>query len=457
MNTYQQPVSNRSWLAWALSALLFAAYILLYFGPLPGARPALRPAAAGGRGARARRSGCRLVLHSKWILYGTVYTLAMIAGGAFVLRRHGNSRYQRVRTLTVVAVQVLFAFMLPIVLQVFGRKEYYFSYFWPLKIEYFYPSVILEQPFLIVFWSFLGSLVAFPLLAYFLGKRFYCSWVCGCGGLANTAGEPFRHLSSKSARAWSIEKVSIHTVLFLAVVATAIVWINWAVGKQHPGFARFAFQVQDWYGFAIGAMFAGVLGVGPLPADGHARVVPLRLPDGGAPGPRAEARPLPHHREEGHVHLVRQLLDLLRDGHRRPPVRHGQPDLHPRLLRRLRHVRPRLPARRAEAREQADPLEGRPADPGLRGRPVGAAPAGLTLGSGIGAAARGEPGKERVRPLRVLAVGRLGLLQPPLEQRHPRDAHEKQGHEDGAVDRPPPPGVAAAKQKRPHHTSASPK
>ncbi len=36
MNTYQQPVSTRSWLAWSLSALLIAAYMLLYFiGPLP--------------------------------------------------------------------------------------------------------------------------------------------------------------------------------------------------------------------------------------------------------------------------------------------------------------------------------------------------------------------------------------------------------------------------------------
>ena len=63
---------------------------------------------------------------------------------------------------------------------------------------------------------------AFPLLAYFLGKRFYCSWVCGCGGLANTAGEPFRHLSDKSPTAWRIEKVSIYSVLFLSLVATAI-------------------------------------------------------------------------------------------------------------------------------------------------------------------------------------------------------------------------------------------
>jgi len=267
LNTYQHPLSNRSWLAWSLSVLLFAAYILLYFGPLPalGLRFDLLQRLAEVAG---QALGLPVVLHSKWILYGSVYTLAMIAGGAVVLRRHGNSRYQRVRTITVVGVQLLFAFMLPIVLQVFGRKEYYFSYFWPLKIEYFYPSVILEQPFLIVFWSFLGSLVAFPLLAYFLGKRFYCSWVCGCGGLANTAGEPFRHLSSKSARAWSVEKVSIHTVLFLALVATAVVWINWAVGRSHPDFARFAFQVQDWYGFAIGAMFAGVLGVGLYPLMG---------------------------------------------------------------------------------------------------------------------------------------------------------------------------------------------
>ncbi len=57
-------------------------------------------------------------------------------------------------------------------------------------------------------------------------------------------------------------------MLFLALVTTAIVWVNWAVGRQHPSFARFAFAVQDWYGFAIGAMFAGVLGVGLYPLMG---------------------------------------------------------------------------------------------------------------------------------------------------------------------------------------------
>jgi polyferredoxin len=267
LHTYRLPASNRSWVAWTLSAVLVAAYLLLYFGPIPalGLRFDLLQAAAEAIGGAL---GLPPALRSKWLLYGTVYTLAMVAGGLYFLRRHGNTRYQRVRTLSVVSAQVLLAFALPIVLQVFGRHEYYFSYFWPLKIEYFYPSVILQHPFLIVAWSFLGSLVAFPLLAFFLGKRFYCSWVCGCGGLANTAGEPFRHLSSKSARAWSIEKVSIHTVLFLSLLTTAIVWVNWAAGKQHPAFSAFAFRVQDWYGFAIGSLFSGVIGVGLYPLMG---------------------------------------------------------------------------------------------------------------------------------------------------------------------------------------------
>ena len=160
------------------------------------------------------------------------------------------------------------AFALPLVLKVFGQPEHYFSYLWPLKIDYLYPSYVLQQPFLILAWCFLGSLVVFPLLAYFYGKRFYCSWVCGCGGLANTAGEPFRHLSNKSVGAWKIEQVSINGVLLLAVVATAIVWVNWTIGQSHPRFASFAFKVQEWYGFVIGAWWAGILGVGLYPLMG---------------------------------------------------------------------------------------------------------------------------------------------------------------------------------------------
>ena len=259
LDTFQHQMARRGILAWLLSGLLVAAYVLLYFGPIPQL----------GIHADVFEQGARWFgLSSKWTLYGLVYSLAMLAGGAYVLRRHGNSPYQRVRTIVVVLVQILFGFSLPLVLRMFNRSEHYFSYFWPLKVDYLYPGYILQQPFLILAWSFLGSLVAFPILAYYLGKRFYCSWICGCGGLANTAGEPFRHLSDKSPKAWKVEKFSIYFVLFLTLVTTAIVWVNWAIGKQHPDFARFAFKVQDWYGFGIGAMFSGVIGVGLYPLMG---------------------------------------------------------------------------------------------------------------------------------------------------------------------------------------------
>jgi polyferredoxin len=267
MNTYQHPVSNRQTVAWFLSALLCVSYLLLYLGPIPALGVKADVFQVGAE-AIVRGTGLPQLFASKWWLYGFLYSVGMILGGWFVIRRHGSSRYQTIRTSVVVAVQILFGFSVPLVMSVFGKHEFYFSYFWPLKIDYMLPSTVFNNPFLILAWSFLGSLVAFPLLAYFLGKRFYCSWVCGCGGLANTAGEPFRHLSSKSPWAWRIEKVSIYVVLFLTVVLTAIVWVNWAIGKQHPDFAKFAFKVQDWYGFGIGAMFSGVIGVGLYPLMG---------------------------------------------------------------------------------------------------------------------------------------------------------------------------------------------
>jgi cyclopropane-fatty-acyl-phospholipid synthase len=49
----------------------------------------------------------------------------------------------------------------------------------------------------------------------------------------------------------------------------------------------------------------------------------------------------------------------------------------------------------------------------------------------------GRPGEEGARPLGVPAVARLRRLQALLEQRHPRDPQEQQGHQERAVDRPP--------------------
>ena len=54
-----------------------------------------------------------------------------------------------------------------------------------------------------VVWGIVLTFVIIPILVLFHGKR-YCSWICGCGGLAETLGDRWRHLAPKNpaSRAW---------------------------------------------------------------------------------------------------------------------------------------------------------------------------------------------------------------------------------------------------------------
>lgn len=243
-------LTHRGVTAWLLSAALFAFYIALYFTEW------LTPLAIALR------------LGSKWTLYGLLYTVAILAGGVYVLRKYRHDRYQVVRTLVVMFVQVVFAFALPLLLKLFGNPEYYLSYLWPLKFEYLTPSFVFAQPLPFILYSFIGSLLVVPVLGVFFGKRWYCSWVCGCGGLANTAGDPFRHLSSKSTASWKYERAAVYSVLALCVLLTAVLFITWGVGDRFPGFKVFAYRFQTLYALIVMAWLAGIIGVGVYPIGG---------------------------------------------------------------------------------------------------------------------------------------------------------------------------------------------
>lgn len=243
-------LTNRGLTAWILSAVLFGFYMVLYFTDW------LNPVAAA------------LGLGHKWTLYGLLYTLAITLGGVYVIRKYRHNRYQVIRTVVVIVVQVMLAFSVPLLLKFFHQPEYYFSYLWPLKFEYLTPPVVFHMPLPFILYSFFGALVMAPLLAVFFGKRWYCSWVCGCGGLANTAGDPFRHLSSKSMASWRFEKIAIHTVLVVAVVLTALLFVSWGAGKQNPELARWSYQFQSAYGLIVGAVLSGIVGVGVYPIGG---------------------------------------------------------------------------------------------------------------------------------------------------------------------------------------------
>ncbi|MFU8804204.1 MAG: 4Fe-4S binding protein [Bradymonadaceae bacterium] len=254
-------LTHRGITAWLLCIGLFAFYFILYYG----GRSVLGWQVPDALGTVA----AALHLPSKWTFYGALYTLAVTIGGIYVIAKYRHNTYQIVRTLVVIFVQATLAFSVPWILLIFEQPEFYFSYLWPLTIDSFYPSNILSMPLPFILWSLLGSIVLVPVLGIFFGKRWYCSWVCGCGGLANTAGEPFRHLSNKSSASWKFEKWSVHGTLALCLITTAVVIAGYGVSAdQYPQFTENAASLQSFYGFGVTMILSGIVGVALYPIGG---------------------------------------------------------------------------------------------------------------------------------------------------------------------------------------------
>jgi ferredoxin-type protein NapH len=248
LDTFARPLRTRGWVAWALSAALLALYADLYF--------------TAHLDVPARALG----MPSRWTLYATVYTAAMSLGAVAALRRHRGNRHFQLRAVVNVGVQVVFAWALPWALAATGRPEVYLSYFWPLSWDRLFPGSLAAMPAAAAWWAGVGSLLALPWLARRYGKRVYCSWICGCGGLAETWGDPWRHLADPGVRAWRVERWSVHGVLVAVVIVTGLQ--HAAVWAPAPAVVAAADATRGAYGFAVGAVFSGVLGVALYPLMG---------------------------------------------------------------------------------------------------------------------------------------------------------------------------------------------
>lgn len=271
---------------------------------------------------------------SQWFIYGTLYTLAILIFGYKFILKYRHNRYEVIRTFSVMFFQLGFAFLIPEILIRLNKPYFDFKNIWPLNYDLFAGYRIQEflsggnlGMFMLIF-GVLSIFVITPILTYKYGKRWYCSWVCGCGGLAETAGDPYRHLSDKSLFAWKVERWVIHSVLVFVTVMTiavvysflgddsknfwltqdvflwgsvllltivfalimifkreelakdakigavsylvvifAILGINYFSGNNKIFFFD-AYLLRQWYGFLIGAAFSGVIGVGFYPIFG---------------------------------------------------------------------------------------------------------------------------------------------------------------------------------------------
>lgn len=328
--------TNGGSIAWVLGVVLTVFYVLLYWFPK-----------TLGLGSSGKANSGLIALFdplsqflknqaaSEWFVYGVLYTLAILAFGVKFIYKYRHNRYQIIRTVSVMFFQLGFAFLLPEILLRLNQPFNDFKNMWPLNY-YFFDEWHLKElinggsvgMFMLIFGLAMIFIIS-PLLTFFFGKRWYCSWVCGCGGIAETAGDSFRQLSDKSLKAWKFERWLIHGVLVFSVVMTVavvysflgknpkvsvltqsqFVWgislliIALAVGialVKRNGFDKNVKQIilslaailvgvllinhfsdakqilfiehyklRSWYGFAIGSAFSGVIGVGFYPIMGN--------------------------------------------------------------------------------------------------------------------------------------------------------------------------------------------
>jgi ferredoxin-type protein NapH len=265
---FHNALNNRGWLGLLIGVTLIIFYIVIYFYDaylinwiilVEPIKQLLVPGSTS----------------SQWFLYGFLYTFAVLVMGIRMLIKYRHSRYQQVRTFSVMFFQVSLAFLIPEILVRLNQPYFDFKNMWPLDYDFFdawHINMLTSSGGLGVFmfvWGVTLFVIGVPVFTYFYGKRWYCSWVCGCGGLAETAGDPFRQLSDKSLKAWQIERWLIHGILVFSVIMTVGVVYNFVTGTDTIfGLSTYNY-LRKPYGFMIGAVFSGVVGTGFYPLMGN--------------------------------------------------------------------------------------------------------------------------------------------------------------------------------------------
>lgn len=263
---YLESSTNRGWIAWIVLVYLVAFYLLLYFMAdyVVNWTYILDPISRSLNGGDA----------SQWFVYGFLYCTIMVVMAVRMYIKYRHNKYQVIRTTSVLFFQIVFAFLIPEIMTSLNMPGYDFKNAFPLDYDFFFEWNLENLTksgsigLFILVWGIVLTLIIVPVMVYFFGKRWYCSWVCGCGGLAETLGDPYRQHSDKSLKAWKLERWLIHSVLVFSVVMTVVTLYAYFTGADSLLGIKSQW-IKDTYSFLIGAWFAGVIGTGFYPIFGN--------------------------------------------------------------------------------------------------------------------------------------------------------------------------------------------
>lgn len=195
--------------------------------------------------------------------YSLAYCLAMTIWGLKAYKRWGvdhDDSYQRKRFITLITVQWTLAFLIPMGLMwvvhgifpdnpILGRRYNHwhasgFEYAFPL----FFMQFVWDVGWLYLIYGLVATFIVIPITTIRHGKR-YCTWFCGCGGLAETLGDQWRHLAPKGRVAGRWEWMNF-AVLAWAFVAMILVVGKFGLGQYVSGSS---FSLNDDGTFTAGA------------------------------------------------------------------------------------------------------------------------------------------------------------------------------------------------------------
>ncbi len=263
---YHENATNRGWIAWLVFIFLVSFYLILYFRSEYAVNWTylVDPISESLSGNPA----------GHWFVYGFMYCTVMTVMAVRMYIKYRHNMYQMVRTTSVLFFQIVFAFLIPEIMVRLQMPYYDFKNAFPLDYDFFFKWNLNELTssggigLFILVWGIVLTVVIVPVMVYFFGKRWYCSWVCGCGGLAETLGDPYRQHSSKSLFSWKVERWLVHGVLLFALVMTGMTLFSFFT-ETGTVLGIKTQTVQNTYSLAIGSIFAGVIGTGFYPIFGN--------------------------------------------------------------------------------------------------------------------------------------------------------------------------------------------
>ena len=76
----------------------------------------------------------------RFFLYGFIYTLCILVMGVRMIIKYRHSKYQILRTISVMFFQTSFAFLIPELLLRLNQPYYDFKNIWPLNYNFFFDN-----------------------------------------------------------------------------------------------------------------------------------------------------------------------------------------------------------------------------------------------------------------------------------------------------------------------------